>query len=117
MKNSSELPAKVKELMNASSVNAELKALCGRWLKAQGTADEKKLNAELLAKVKEDIVPIDNLIAFAESPAAAAHLGGKEKADGLAAAARKAKSEGRKWCICPACQACAEILEHEDWLK
>ena len=117
MKNRSELPGKVRELMNAPSACAELKDMCGRWLKGQGKAEEKKLNAELLAEIKEDITPIDGLIAFAESPAGASHLGGKEKADALAAAARKAKAEGAKWCICPACRLCAEILEHEDWLK
>ncbi len=116
MKNRNELPEKVKELMNSPTACPELKEVCGAWLKAQGKPAEKELSAKLLAEIKEDICTIDGLIAFAESPSAAEHLGGKEKAESLAAAARKAKAEGAKWCICPACTLCAEILEHEEWL-
>ncbi len=117
MKNCAELPGKIKELMNSPTACPELKGACDAWLKARGTPSEQELSAKLRGEIKEDLCTIDQLIAFAQSPSAAEHLGGKEKAEALAAAARKAKTDGARWCICPACTLCAEILEHEEWLK
>lgn len=53
-------------------------------------------------------MPIDQLIAFAGSPAGEA-LFGAETAKGIVAHANEIKANGAKYCDCPAC-ACAEII-------
>ena len=49
-------------------------------------------------------MPIDSLLAFAESEAGA-KVFGAEKAPQVAAHAREIKAAGAKYCDCPACAA------------
>ena len=58
------------------------------------------------------MLTIDQLINFTQSPDGVAVFGEK-KASGLAIAAKKAKEQGETTCICPACQACKEILANQ----
>ena len=62
-------------------------------------------------------MPIDTLIAFAESDAGA-KVFGEEHAKEVAAHAKEIKAAGEKYCDCPACAKVAEILERKnDMLK
>lgn len=55
-------------------------------------------------------MPIDGLIGFAGSDAGKA-LFGQETADAILAHAKDIKEKGARFCDCPACSACAEILD------
>ena len=99
----------VKAMMAAPSCCAEAKAAGEKWLKALGTADEKKETAALIKELEEDITTIDGLIAFASS-ADGENVLGKETAASMTKSAKEAKAKGEKYCICPACQALAKIL-------
>lgn len=104
---------KVKELMSAPSCCAEAKAACQSWLDAIGTDREAEEARKLLAELEEDIIPIDGLIAFADSEAGE-NVFGKEKAGQVAAHAREIKAAGAKYCDCAACAAVAEILDKKE---
>ena len=56
-----------------------------------------------------DIMPIDGLIGFAGSDAGKA-LFGEERAAAILAHAKDIKEKGARFCDCPACSACAEII-------
>lgn len=115
MKDRSEVAAKIKALMEAPSCCAELKALCNEWLTAKCPNCRAEISKKLIAEMEADLTDIDGLIAFASSPRAA-ELIGAEAAANMVKAATKAKGEGEKYCICDACQLCAELLEHKDWI-
>ena len=66
--------------------------------------------------MEEDIIPIDGLIAFAESDAGAKVFGGPEKAKGAAEHGREIKAAGAKYCDCPACAAVEAILSKKEEL-
>ena len=84
-------------LIAAPTTAAECKAAAEAWLASdKGEAANKAYIAELEA----DIMPLDGLIAFAESPAGA-H-------------GRDLKAAGKLYCDCPACTACEAILGKKD---
>ena len=60
---------KTHELMNAASCSSEAKAAAQSWLDAVGTEREADETKEYIAELEADIMPIDNLIAFAGSEA------------------------------------------------
>ncbi len=101
------LTAEVKNLMNAPSCCPEAKAACQKWLDADGNEAATKA---LKAEVEADIMPIDGLIAFAGSEAGE-NVFGKEVAGNILAHAKEIKANGATHCDCPACTACAAILE------
>ena len=106
---------KVKEMMNSFSCCAEAKEAGQRWLDALGTEKEAEETKNLMAELEEDIMPIDNLIAFASSDAGA-QVFGEEKAKEVAAHAQKVKTAGGKYCDCPACAAIEAIFDKKDAL-
>jgi len=106
---------KVNELLKAPSCCAEAKEAAQNWLDAVGTDQEAAKTRELIAEVEMDIMPIDGLIAFADSDAGA-QVFGAETAKKVAAHAKEIKAAGGKYCDCPACAACAAILEKKDEL-
>ena len=109
---------KTRELMAAPSCCAELKAAAQAWLDAAGTAKEQEETKKYIAELEADIMPVDNLIAFAESEMGAKVFGGEEAAQGVAEHGRQIKAAGGKYCDCPACAAVAAILEKkEEMLK
>lgn len=101
--------AEVKNLIAAPSCCAEAKAAAEKWLAAVGTDNEAEETKNLVAELEEDIEPIDDLLAFASSPVCADIFG--DKAAGFLAHAKELKASGAKYCDCPACTACANILE------
>ena len=99
----------VNALVAAPSCCAEAKAVGQDWLAAVGTDKEAEATKKLLAEVEADIMPIDNLIAFAGSEAGV-KVFGAEMVKNVLAHAEEIKKNGAKFCDCPACTACAAII-------
>lgn len=57
-------------------------------------------------------MPLDNLIAFAESDMGAKVFG--DNAGGVAEHGRELKAAGKKYCDCPACAAVEAILAKKE---
>ncbi len=106
-----EILAKVNELIAAPSCNPAVKSAAEAYLKAQD-----KASADALVKVLEaEVCTVDELIGLCESENGKKFFGA-EKAAGMAEAAKKSKTEGNKYCLCPACQAGAKIWENREAL-
>ena len=75
--------------------------------------NEAQETEKYLAELEADIMPIDNLIAFAESEGGA-KVFGEEKTKEVAAHAKEIKAAGAKYCDCPACAAVEAILSKKD---
>ena len=97
--------AKAKELIVAPSCSAEAKEAAQAWIAAVGTDKQAEETKKFIAEMEEDIIPIDGLIAFAESDAGAKVFGGAEKAKGVAEHGREIKAAGAKYCDCAAVEA------------
>lgn len=104
---------KVNELINAPTCNSKTREAAESWLAAAGTEKETEETKKFLSELEEDIMPIDNLIAFAGSEAGA-KVFGEEKAKDVAAHAKEIKAAGAKYCDCPACAAVEAILDKKD---
>lgn len=108
---------KTKEMMNASSCSSETKAAAKAWLDAVGTDAQAAETKKYIAELEADIMPVDQLISFAES-AAGAQVFGPDLAKDVAAHGKEIKAAGASYCDCEACAAAAEILaEKESLLK
>ena len=106
------LTEKTHDLMAAFSCSAETKASCQRWLDAVGTPDEAQATRRYLEELAGDIMPLEMLIAFADSEQGAAVFG--EKAPQVAAHGRELRAAGRQYCDCPACAAVEAILARRE---
>ena len=73
---------------------------------------EQQATLRYLAQIEEDIMPVDGLIEFAESDRCAKIFGDKQ--DEEIAHAYSLKSQGAKYCDCPACTAALTILERKN---
>ena len=104
---------KTHALMEAYSCSKEAKAAAAAWLAAVGTGQEKAETRKYIAELEADIMPIDGLIAFAESEQGIQHFG-VELAKKIAVHAREIKANGAVFCDCPACAAVADILQKKD---
>lgn len=107
-----EVIAEVKKLAEARSVYAGLKEKAEHFLRAAGTAEEHASFHTLVEELKGDVLTIDQVIGFMDSPDGV-KVFGEKKAQELAAAAKKAKEQGEDTCICPACQAGKAILANQ----
>ncbi len=103
------LTEEVKKLIAAPSACPEAKAACDQWLAAAGTADQAPARAMLKKAAEADLLPSDGRSGFAGSDAGKA-LFGEERAAALLAHAKDIKEKGARFCDCPACSACAEII-------
>ena len=103
---------RVRKLPEAPMTYEGLKEKADAFLGAVDTAEEKSAFRALIEEIKSDVLTIDQLISFTESPEGVAVFGEK-KASGLTVAAKQAKAQGEDTCICPACQACKEILANQ----
>lgn len=104
--------AKTKELLQAASCNPETAQAAEKWLAAVGTTQEAEATKQYLADLKACIMPVDGLIAFAESEAGE-KVFGKEIAAHVAVHAKEIKAAGAVYCDCPACTAVKAILDCE----
>ena len=102
---------KTNDLINAASCSKEAKEAAQAWLDAVGTEGEAEETKKYIAELEADIMPLDNLIAFAESDMGAKVFG--DNAGGVAEHGRELKAAGKKYCDCPACQIVEKILEHK----
>ena len=69
----------------------------------------RKRRKKYIAELEEDIMPLDGLIAFAESEMGA-KVFGAEKTKEVAAHGKELKAAGKQYCDCPACAAVEAIL-------
>ena len=104
---------KTHELMEAASCSKEAKEAAQAWLDAVGTEKEAEETKKYIEELEADIMPVDNLIAFAESEGGA-QVFGAEKTKEVAAHAKEIKAAGAKYCDCPACAAVEKILEKKE---
>ena len=106
--NKAEIKTKTEALLEIRCAQ-ELKDVAAKWLAALDTADEQAATDAYIAELKEDIMTVDDVIAFFSSPAAAERFGA-DKAAEIAESNKKANAEGAVYCGCPACTAALEIL-------
>lgn len=104
---------KTHELMNASSCSSEAKTAAQNWLNAIGTENEIVETKKYIRELEEDIMPVDGLIAFAESDKGI-KIFGEEVAKSVAVHGKQIKLDGGKYCDCQACVAVVEILTKKD---
>ena len=107
------IEAKTRELIEAPTCSSETKEAAVRWLEALGTDREKAETKSYISELEEDIMPIEQLIAFAGSEAVKSYFGA-DTAAGIEAHAKEIKAAGGKYCDCPACLLVKEILDHKD---
>lgn len=100
---------KTHELMAAPSCSKEAKDAAQAWLDAVGTEREAEETKKYIEELEADIMPVDNLIAFAESEMGVKVFG--DAAKGVAEHGKAIKAAGAKYCDCPACTAAVAILE------
>lgn len=105
---------KTKELIDAPTCSRETREAAQVWLNAVGTEREADETRNYVAELEADIMPIDQLIGFAESEGGAQVFGAE--AGNVAAHARAIKAGGARWCDCPACAAVEAILAKKDML-
>lgn len=101
------------EMISAPMCCAEAKAAAQSWLNAIGTENEGVETKKYLDELAADIMPIDNLIAFAGSDAGKQYFG-EETANNIVAHGKEIKAAGAKYCDCPACMAAEAILAKKD---
>ena len=80
---------KTHELMEAQTCSKEAKEAAQAWLDAVGTEGEAEETKKYIAELEADIMPLDNLIAFAESDMGAKVFG--DNAGGVAEHGRERK--------------------------
>lgn len=106
---------KTHELISAPSCSSEAKTAAQTWLDAIGTQEETAETKRYMAELEADIIPIDGLIAFAESDHGI-QVFGEDTAKNIADHAKKIKSAGAIYCDCPACAAATAILEKKKFI-
>ncbi len=106
---------KTKQLIEAPTCSEEAKLAARAWLDAVDTDGEQEETRRYIAELEEDIMPIDNLMAFAGSEEGANYFGA-ETAKEIAAHAADIKAAGGQYCDCPACTIVAEILAKEEMM-
>ena len=103
---------KAKELMDSHTCCAEAREAAKAWLDALGTDREAEAAENLIAELPGDLMPVEQLIAFAESEAGSGVFG--DKAGEVAAHGKAIKEAGGKYCDCPACVAVEAILKKKE---
>lgn len=97
------------DLLAAPSACKEIKDAAQNYLNAVGTEKESEVAKSYVDELEADIMPIDGLIAFAESDMGA-KVFGEEGAKNILIHAKDRKAAGEKYCDCPACAACEALL-------
>ena len=111
-----DLKSKVEQLIVLPGCCAELKAAAQNWLDTYGDTNANQAAAAAFIKeLEEDILPVDDCIAFLGSDHANQLFG--DKAEGMLAHMKQIKAEGAVHCDCPACSLASEILEKKDFLN
>lgn len=104
-------------LLQAETCCQDLKNAANSWLNAIGTDSEAEETKKYLQELEEDIMPIDQLIAFASSDNGKGYFG-EELAAQIVSHSTEMKEKGDKYCDCPACVIVGNILsKKEEMLK
>lgn len=106
---------RVKKMGAARTCCPNLKRAVQNYLIALGKPGEGVAAENLIAEIEKDIMPIDELTAFARS-ARAIQILGKEAAKKLSAHVDKLHAAGAKFCDCPACVHAEVILQNKEIL-
>ena len=101
------------DLLAAPSACKEIKEAAQNYLDAVGKEGEAEAAKAYVAELEADIMPIDGLIAFAESDMGA-KVFGAEGVKNVLIHAKERKEAGEKYCDCPACAACEALLNKKD---
>lgn len=109
-----DVKATVQKMMAAPSCCPEAKAACEAYLAAYGTPKQAEAAKVLVAELKEDVCSIESFISLTASDMGKKIFG--EKAAAMHEAGEKAKAAGGRYCLCDACQAGGELLDHADEL-
>ena len=107
---------KTKVLIEAPTVCKEAKEAAQKFLESVGSDAMLEQLQAFIKEIKEDIVTIDNLIAFSSSDVGKQHFG-EETAAQIAKHALEIKDQGATHCDCPACKAVADILVYENQIN
>ena len=111
-----DLKRKVEQLVELPGCCAELKAAAQNWLDTYGdTNANQAASAAFIKELEEDILPVDDCIAFLGSDHAKQLFGGK--AESMLTHMKQIKADGAVHCDCPACSLASEILEKKDFLN
>ena len=100
-------------LLAAPSACKEVKDAATNYLNAVGTEKESVAAKAYVEELEADIMPIDGLIAFAESDMGA-KVFGADTAKNILSHAKERKAAGAKYCDCPACAACEALLDQKE---
>lgn len=98
-------------IINSPACYEGLRVKAKESLSTLGTEKEKESLQILLEELKADVLTVDDVIPFLSSKNAKKRFG-EEKAKELLTLAQKRKAEGGKYCICDACTAGGENLDH-----
>lgn len=101
------------DLLAAPSACKEIKEAAQNYLDAVGKEGEAEAAKAYVAELEADIMPIDGLIAFAESDMGA-KVFGADGAKNVLIHTKERKEAGEKYCDCPACAACEALLNKKD---
>lgn len=109
-----DVKATVQKLIAAPSCCPEAKAAGEAYLAAYGTPKQAEAAKALVAELKDDVCSIEGFIDLTASDMGKKIFG--DKAGAMNEAGKKAKEAGGKYCLCDACQAGGELLDHADEL-
>ena len=104
-----------RELLSVPHCCPELKDAGRAWLEALDTPLEKDAARAFVSELEEDVMKVDDVLAFFASPAAAEHFGA-ERAAAMAAHMNDLKAGGAVYCDCAACAKGAQILAYKELL-
>ena len=100
----------VQALLDAPTSNPTVKEFAQSWINAEGTPKQEKLTKQLVSVAEQNIALIDETIGFAGSERAT-QIFGAEGAANLLQHAKDIKAQGAKFCDCPGCVACKNIID------
>ena len=100
----------VQALLDAPTSNETVKEFAQSWINAEGTPKQEELTKQLVSVAEQNIALIDETIGFAGSELATQILG-EEGAANLLQHAKDIKAEGAKFCDCPGCMACKNVID------
>ena len=113
--NKDELILMVEDLITVPHCCTELKEAGQKWIASVGTPNETDMAESLIAEIEDDIVPIDDLVTFAESESALRTLG-EERVTEFRLHAYELKASGARYCDCAACTKALQVLEQKEAL-
>ena len=113
MHRADDIADKVRKLIEAEYCYDDLAILAEEWLESMDTPLFNEKTKQLIAELKEDIMPIDELIHYCETYRSD-WFASKEEADDLLNHAQGIKKSGGLYCDCEACTLAQEILKSLD---